>query len=205
VNDRELDRLLDERLRAAFAPPPAATFEAQARSIAGPRMRRHLPLLLAAAALLCTVLVFAWTRTGRAPRGPDGHDGQQLGALWAAAWQDAAARGFDAMSCCDPSLDVPTACSQRFGQALDLARSGAVALVGCSCGTSTGGCVAILTRSAGGPVCVCVVPREHDPGVELPPDSGLQLARRELGGLVLYALAPAPASAVLDEFVVPAQ
>jgi hypothetical protein len=206
VNEHELDRLLDERLRAAFAPPPAATFVAAAQATAGARRpRRVWPFLLAAAAILVTVLVGVFAATGRGPRGPEGHDGQQLGALWVAAWEDAAARGFDSMSCCDPSLDVQSACRKRFGKGLELARGGSVALVGCACGSSIGGSVVILTRTARGPACVCVVPGDRDPGVELPAGSGLCLARRELGGLVLYALAREPAPAVLDEFVMPAQ
>jgi hypothetical protein len=48
---------------------------------------------------------------------------------------------------------------------------------------------------------VFVVPRAQDPGVELPAASGLWLARRDLGRLVLYAVAERDQRAVLDTFV----
>lgn len=191
MNENELDRRLDERLRAAFAPPPDEAFAAAAaRVVPRPAPRPFWPWLLAAAALLL-VGILLWERPRR---GPEGHDGEQLGALWAAAYEDAVARGFEGgrgmgmgmgMGCCEPGFDLGASCQQRFAKRLELHGAGGLQLVGGYSGLSTGGCMAMLARHGGAPVCVCVVRAEQDPRVELPAGSSLHLARRELDGLVL--------------------
>lgn len=207
-----LDRQLDDRLRAAFAPPPAAELAARARRAlegTGRRPRLHLPLLLAAAAAAMLAVAVAGPRLlrpvgdGRVPEGsvPDGHE---VGALWAAAWQDATARGFDP-SCCRTGVDLPACCRAAFSVPLALLPDAAVKLCGSYCGLPTGGGLMFLLHCERGPVCVCVLPRDRDPSVRLPHGSGLQLARREVGPLVLYALAPERRDELLEEFVVPAQ
>jgi hypothetical protein len=78
-----------------------------------------------------------------------------------------------------------------------------VKLVGCYCGLPTGGCMALLVRTNGDPVCVYVMPCAQDPRPRLPAASTLHLARRELGSLVLYALSTSPADDTLAGFVAP--
>jgi len=199
----ELDRNLDDQLRAAFAPPPAAAFASQAAAVAQrPVHRPGWPWLLAAAALL--LVAFLWF--DRPARGPEGHDGRELGAMWAAAYEDAVARGFSSGGgCCEPGFDLRSACQQQFATRLELASAGGVSLVGGYCGLSTGGCMAVLAKQGSEPVCVCVVKKDQDPHVELPPGSPLHLARREVGDLVLYALSQSPAPAALEQFTVPVQ
>ena len=93
-----LDDALDARLRAAFPPPALHQLAATARSVAGaPAARPVWPWLLAAAALLLTI-AFAVLRPAR---GPEGHDGEQLGAMWVAAYEHALTNGFGAGACCD--------------------------------------------------------------------------------------------------------
>lgn len=207
MNDDENDRL-DAMLRDAFAPPPRETFERAARAAIpaapAPRLQPRIatwPLLLAAAALFATLLLALWP----ARRGPEGHDGDQLGALWAAAYEHALATGFAGGSCCEGALDLASVCRQRFATPLQLAQGSDVALHGTYCGLPTGGCMTLLASAGGDPVCVYVVPRSQDPRVELPPDSPLCLERRELDDLVLYALSRSPAAAALRQFTVPTQ
>ena len=59
----------------------------------------------------------------------------------------------------------------------------------------------MIARAGELPMCVYIVRRADDPGVELPLGSDLRLSRRELDDLVLYALAPAPVEATLAAFV----
>ncbi len=194
------DDRLDERLRAAFAPPSANVFATQARTAAAPSARRTMwPWLLAAAALIVTI-AFA---IARPRRGPEGHDAQQLGALWAAAYEHAVAQGFSGGSCCMPGLDLGKACQEKFAMKLGLGDQSSVKLLGCYCGLSTGGCMALLARTNGDPVCVYVVPCTQDPRPRLPAGSTLHLARREMGSVVLYALSAAPAPDTLAGFVGP--
>lgn len=194
VRDEARDEALDAQLRAAFAPPPARDLAAVARGVAAPRPRATWPWFAAAAAALLVALAMWW----RPARGPEGHDGAELGAMFAAAFAHAEANGFAAGSCCDPGQDVAAVCEQRF--AVRLAVADGVTLHGCYCGLPTGGCVAVLGHTAAGPLGVFVLPRRQDPRPTLPSGSGLQLARRELGPLVLYAVARGPATHSLEQF-----
>lgn len=201
MNELELDRRLDDTLRAVFAPPVDGTFAAFAARAAGKRRRAPFwPWLVAAAAMLVVgVLLATWPRT----RGPEGHSGKELGAMWAAAYHDAVAQGFGGVGCCKMGLDLRTACKERFSCGLDVASGSEMALLGTYSGRPTGGAMTLLASMAGAPVCVCVVPQKRDPRVTLPQDSGLHLARREVGDLVLYAVSKAPGSDALASFVLP--
>jgi len=201
MNDHELDRQIDASLRGAFVPPAPATLAAMAARATGvPRRGPIWPWLMAAAALLVVSGMLAmWP----ARRGPEGHDGAQLGAMWAAAYHDAAKQGFGSVGCCQPDPDLSKASSEQFSCGLRFAPNSAVALLGSYSGLPTGGCMALLARADGAPVCVCVVPAKQDPKVELPAGSGLHLARREVGDLVLYALSKSPGVSALESFSVP--
>lgn len=194
------DDQIDARLRAAFAPPPASVIAAQARAVVAPRHARpKWPWLLAAAALVVTIAL----AIARPVRGPEGHDANELGAMWAAAYEDALEQGFSGGSCCVPGLDLGKACEEKFATRLGLGAGSPVKLLGCYCGLPTGGCMALLVRTDGDPVCVYVVPCGRDPRPRLPAESTLHLARRELGSLALYALSASPADDTLAGFVAP--
>lgn len=193
--DDRLDDALDAQLRAAFAPPPAARFAATARAASGVARRPLWPWFAAAAAALLVTIGFLVMRPAR---GPEGHDGAQLGAMWAAAFEHAEANGFGSGSCCDPGQDVGMACEQRFSVRLGVGDG--VTLQGCYCGLPTGGCVAALAHTAHGPMGVFLLPRGQDPLPCLPAGSSLQLSRRELGPLVLYAVSRGAATQSLQEF-----
>lgn len=201
MNDNDNDRRIDDELQRAFTPPPVREFSTMAEQVATPpATSQHLwPWLAAAAALLALLLIFT---PEPEVRGPNGHDGLALGVMWVAAYEDAAARGFTG-GCCETGFNLPQACQNMFACRVDVVSSGSVSVLGGYCGLETGGCMALLARDGGNPVCVYVVPRDCDPGVALPDDSELYLARRELGDLVLYALSPEPAAASLTQFVVP--
>lgn len=194
------DDRLDQRLRAAFSAPPAEQFaDLAAHAIRGTapsqRTRPLWPWLLAAAALLA--LTFLWLDGPR--RGPQGQDAAQLGRLWAAAYADAHASGFSS-SCCDAQFDLPTRCRERLGAALELVDAAGVDVIGCYCTGPDGGTMILLTQQGDQHGCICVLPRRNDPGVELPAGSDLQVARRELGPLVLYAIGPRADAAQLRAF-----
>jgi len=191
----ERDGQLDEQLRAAFSPPAPAHFERMARDVTRPT-RPLWPWIVGLAAALLVVAMWL----GRPPRGPEGHDAEQLGALWVAAYEQAVDSGFGGAGCCDPGSDLAAMCERFCGERLALGDDGRSELLGCYCGGPTGGCLGVMLRVDGEPVCVFVVPREHDPRPALPDDRGLQLTRRELGPLVLYALSPEPRGDALDEF-----
>ena len=208
MNSDELDDdRLDARLRAAFSPPPNETFAAQARAavagatIAAHRDARRWPWFFVAAA--AAVIAMAFLFLDRPARGPEGHDGHELGRMWAAAYEHALAEGFGGAACCAPDVDLAKICEEKFATRLGLA-SGSVKLLGCYCGDQpTGGCMALLARAGAEPVAVYVLPCDRDPRPELPADSELHLARREVGPLVLYALSKSAVPGTLDEFVVP--
>ncbi len=192
----DIDDRLDAQLRAAFAPPPLE-FAALAARVVAPAPRRW-PWLLAAAALLIAGALWAL----RGPRGTAADRGREVGAMWVAAYEHALAEGFADGACCQPNLDLRQACEQRFATQLDLTPS-SVHLLGCYCGLPTGGSMAILARTNDTPVCVYVLPRARDPHPVLPEGSRFELARRELGDLVLYAISASVSAATLAEFVVP--
>lgn len=200
-HEHSFDRQLDDSLRGAFVPPSADVMAAVAQNASrAPRPVARWPWLLAAAALLAIALL--WTmRPSRV--GPEGHDGQQLGAMWAAAYDDAVAQGFGGIDCCQVGLDLPKACQERFSCGLDVVRGSHVSVLGSYSGLPTGGSMTLLASAAGAPVCVCVVPAKNDPRVALPAQSPLHLERRELGGLVLYSLSRLPRTTALDAFVLP--
>jgi hypothetical protein len=193
----ELDRMTDRLLRTAFQPPPPAAFAAMAATVARSRPQRW-PWLLAAAAVAIAALL--WFRHGG--RESDQRGGLALGAMWVAAYEHAMAQGFEGGSCCDAVGDLPQACQDRFATQLDIA-AGPVRVLGCYCGLSTGDCMTLLARNDGTPVCVFVVSRAADPLPVLPVGSRYDLARRELGEVVLYALSASVSAATVAEFLVP--
>ncbi|MFN9707086.1 MAG: hypothetical protein ACK595_20005 [Planctomycetota bacterium] len=173
-------------------PAVAAAYEAlsaatQAAGPLDPKTRALVKLALA---------VGGWL-LARGPVGPEGHDGAQLGAMWAAAYEHALANR-DAPDgkpfCCDPTVDFCGTCEKRFDVRLGFGAIGKnITLRGCYCGLSTGGCIAALVDTTAGPVGVCVVPRGKDPRPQLPPQSPWRLVRRDLGALTLYAVGGAAA------------
>ncbi|MBL9077434.1 MAG: hypothetical protein JNL08_08025 [Planctomycetes bacterium] len=201
MTDPLADHDVDGALRRAFAPPPAADFAAiAARAAAAAPMRRPWPWLVSAAAVLLLAVAWWWRPAARGTGEPVG---ETLGAMWIAAYEHAVADGFGGGSCCEPDLDLRQACEQRFAAQLDL-EPASVRLLGCYCGPlPTGRCMALLARTDDTPVCVYVLPRAEDPRPRLPADSRFELARRELGEFVLYALSPSASAATLAEFVVP--
>ncbi|MCR9245028.1 MAG: hypothetical protein NXI31_08340 [bacterium] len=204
--EHEQDARIDRELRAAFAPPSASAFADAARDVVTPRgggprrLPRLLPIALAAAALLLLAWPVAagWLNDRSSTSEP--LTGDQLGAMWIAAYEDAASRGFQG-GCCEPSFDLPQACLDRFACRIGVRDEARVAIAGSYCGLETGGCMAIIARDGALPMCVYVLPRASDPRVTLPAGSGLHLSRRKIGELVLYALAPEPVTGSLAQFV----
>jgi hypothetical protein len=198
MND-PLDDELDARLRAEFTPPAPAALTAMAQRAVGIDARRPAwPWWLAAAAvLLAAVSAFAWQRS---PRGPEGHDGRELGAIFVAAFEHAVENGFGSGSCCDGGQDLGVVCEQRFAVRLGFQGKGGCSVHGCYCGLPTGGAVAVLARDGEDPVGVFVVPRGKDPRPRLPANCTLHLSRRELGPVVLYGLSSKSQSTPLQQF-----
>ncbi|HEB52613.1 MAG TPA: hypothetical protein ENI87_05075 [bacterium] len=209
----DLDRHLDEQLRAAFAPPSPDRLAALVREAAEPP-RRSLPvpilLLGAAAALLLAFAIGRWSAPSAAvsssSAGPAAASGEELGAMWVAAYEDAVERGFvncGGGGCAMEGFDLAGACRQRFSAPLQVAADAEVEVVGAYDGLPTGGYMTLLTESKNRPVCVFVLPRSEDPKVELPPGKPFHLARRAVGDLVLYALSEVPGEQALGEFIAP--
>ncbi len=202
-HDDDLDRRLDEQLRAAFTPlPPERLREFAANAVSPSPTRPLWPIWLLATAALC-MLTFVLAQAGdSAPRS----ESVSLGSMWVAAYEDAMDRGFS--NCCDGScgmreLGLAQTCEQRLDVRLEVAAGAEVELVGAYHGLPTGGCMTLLAETGTTPVCVFVIPRAEDRGIELPVGKSLHLARREVGKLVLYALSESPASAALGDFVAP--
>lgn len=183
------DELIDAQLRRAFSPPPDAHFgEVASAVVAAPVAHRpRWPWIVAAAAAALVVALGLL----RPQRGPEGHDGRQLAALWTAAYEHALDCGFGSAGCCAGDPDLAALCQRLCGTRLAFGGDGDgdVRLLGCYSGLPTGGCLALLLQVHGDPVCVFVVPRGNDPHPSLPPSASLTLSRRDLGPLVLYSLA----------------
>ncbi|MCA8954643.1 MAG: hypothetical protein KDC87_01135 [Planctomycetes bacterium] len=194
------DDALDARLRAAFDPPTEPRLSDMARRAAVAARPPLWPWLVTAAAVALTIGMLVWSRH---PRGPEGHDGATLGAVWVAAFEDASARGFGG-TCCDCGFDLAEHCRTVQVPALEL-RSAESSVSGCYRGVSTGGCACLIAKQGDRPVCVYLVPAARDPGVRLPAGCRLHLARRNVGSLVLYALGEQPAEALLQQFALAQQ
>ena len=188
---RPEDHALDRCLREAFTHADRLRCDApwrRQRPASGPHSERRWPWLLAAAALLVTLAIACVAAFGTFDR----HDGERLGSMWAAAYQHAidnvAAEADKPSMCCDPTQDFGAACERRFAVRLTIDGEDLV-VRGCYSGLPTGGCVAAMAETRDGPIGVFVVGRDDDPRPWLPPQAALQLVRRELGPLVLYAVA----------------
>jgi hypothetical protein len=194
--DPATDDRIDGLLRRAYAPPPAADVASAAAAAMTAPVRRAATVRWLAAAAALLLAVGGWL-LARGPVGPEGHDGAQLGAMWAAAYEHALANrdAPDGKSfCCDPTVDFCGTCEKRFDVRLGFGAVGKnITLRGCYCGLSTGGCIAALVDTTAGPVGVFVVPRGKDPRPQLPPQSPWRLVRRDLGALTLYAVGGAAA------------
>ncbi|MFO1076822.1 MAG: hypothetical protein U1E73_03750 [Planctomycetota bacterium] len=203
MNEDELDRRLDDELRAAFAPPPDRDLAAVAQRVARPRgtvLRRWPWVLLAAAGLLLAAL-FAPAFLQRSQTSAPASD-ESLGRAWVAAYESAEQQGFGD-SCCSPGFDMGAACQGKFACCLGVAAGGSLAVVGGYSGKVPSECMTLLARDGELPMCVFVMHKAKDRPVRLPRGSDLHLARRELGDLVLYALADAPPDRALAQFVLP--
>lgn len=196
---REHDRI-DDALRRAFVPPPSEQFVTTAeRAMSMPRTAPRWPRWLAfvAAAALALVIVTG----GDGPRGPAAHDGPALGHLWASAYDDAIERGFGAGSCCESESDLAEMCRKVCGCPLTFREVGDDAtLLGCYSGLPIGDSLGVLVQVDGMPVVVFVVPRDADPRPTLATRDDLQLRRRELGDLVLYAVSSQVPERALERF-----
>jgi hypothetical protein len=100
---------------------------------------------------------------GRGPRGPEGHDGRQIGAMWVAAYDHAIDTGFGTAGCCESQTDFSEKCREVCGQTLSFVGAEDAQVLGCYSGLPTGGCVGLLLRVQGDPVSVFVVRRDADP------------------------------------------
>lgn len=193
----ESDKMIDEQLRDAFTPPPAEHYADVAKGVS--TAVKPLWMWVAASAAALLVILFA-IDDGRGPRGPEGHDGREIGAMWVAAYDHAIDSGFGGGGCCGNKADFSDKCQEVCGQRLLFGGDEDVEVLGCYCGLPTGGCVGLLLQVEGNPVTVFVVPSETDPRPVIRNRDELRLRRRELGPLVLYALAYEERDDVLTEF-----
>jgi hypothetical protein len=202
LDPEALDRRIDASLRRAFAPPPAGDLVWSLPAPAAVPARRRLSrisLAVAAAALLCVTLVFAWrTRSDGTQPTPDG----VLPAMWVAAYHDAVARGFDTKNCCDGDCNLKTRCRELFAAALDLADGTDIEVCGAYCGPA-GGAAAMLARAGDEPLCVFVLPRERARNVRTGDFDGLRIHRRDVGQLVVFEVSRLRAARVLPHLYVP--
>lgn len=196
-DDMPVDDKIDKQLREAFAPPPAEHYGDVASGVSA--APRPMWMWLAAAAAAVLIVLFALD-DGRGPRGPEGHDGWQTGAMWVAAYDHAIDTGFGTAGCCESQTDFGEKCREVCGQTLSFVGDEDAQVLGCYFGLPTGGCVGLLLQVQGDPVSVFVVRRDADPHPVISNREELRLRRRELGPLVLYALAYAERDEVLDSF-----
>jgi len=195
--NEESDKLIDEQLRESFTPPPAEHYAEVASGVS--TAVKPLWMWMAASAAALLLILFA-IDDGRGPRGPEGHDGREIGAMWVAAYDHAIDTGFGGGGCCQSKADFSDKCQEVCGQRLSFGGDEDAEVLGCYCGLPTGGCVGLLLQVEGNPVTVFVVPSESDPRPVIHNRDELRLRRRELGPLVLYALAYEERDDVLTEF-----
>jgi len=189
----ELDRRIDERLRAAFTPPP---LDALAERVA-PAKRIRWPVVVALAAAAASLAIgVALLRRAEPSR-------EALAGMWVAAYQDVASRGPGAPGCCEGPIDLPAVCEMICAARVRMKDRPGLELLGTYEGSPTGPCVPLVVDASGECVCVFVVPKGKDPDVRLEGVAGLYLHRRALGDVTLYELGRSREPRALEHFAAP--
>lgn len=193
----DLQRRIDAILRNSFAPPQQAIAMARPAAAPAPAPRYWtLPRLFAAAAII--LLVGGITTFGLARHLAADHPLVRL-------YHDQIASGLKPAWVCDTDEQLVAYLESRYGRGLTVRGGDGVHLIGwTSCSALSPYTALLMTRVGDEPVFVLVDVASSDRDLSLPWLSGLNLYRREVGGMVLYELTPRSAPALLDRFAQPA-
>lgn len=194
-----VERRVVEAVRKAAAATPASI----ARAEAIPFYRRRWAI----AALLALGVVGAWRLVGVIEQSLVDRDeyGPKPWTSVVTYYRNAVESGFEPEWVCKDDDEFANAFKKRFRQPLLVAATTGP-VVGLGLGYAnclTARTMTYLTRVQGKPVVVFVDRVKKDTRPELPPNSGLNLFRKELDRLVLYEISPLAEPHVLDLFYVP--
>lgn len=213
----DLQKRIDASLKRQFAPPPADAMLARALAAqtdsptdAGPAQKGWSNLLVAtavAAGLLiaATLGVVYWLGSQVQSGAPIAReDAPPLHGSLAEVFAQEVENGFKPSWVCRNDMQFALTTYSRFGQGMLLKElpRGTEAL-----GWSYSDCITrktahLLARVGGKHAIVFVDESTHDGGQSLPPDSPLNLFKRQVDKLVLYEVTEAKAPALLDAFYV---
>ena len=194
---------VEQRVLEAVRKAPGAAAVPIARAEAVPFYRRRWAI----AALLALGVVAAWSLVGVIEQSLVDRDeyGPKPWTSVQTYYRDAVERGFEPEWVCKDDDEFAGAFKKRLRQPLLVAAtSGPVVGLGLGYANClTPRTMTYLSRVQGKPVVVFVDKLENDTHPELPPNSGLNLFRKELDRLVLYEVSPLAEPHVLDLFYVP--
>ena len=194
---------VEQRVAEAVRKAAAATPVPIARAEAVPFYRRRWAI----AALLALGVVAGWRLAGVIEQRRLDRDayGPKPWTSMETYYRDAVERGFDPEWVCKDDDEFTNAFKKRLRQPLLVAATTGP-VVGLGLGYAnclTARTMTYLARVQGKPVVVFVDKLKKDTHPKLPPNSGLNLFRKELDRLVLYEVSPLAKPYVLDLFYVP--
>ena len=192
---------VEKRVLEAVRNAAAATPVPIARAEAVPFYRRRWAI----AAMLALGVVAAWRLVGVMEQNRPNEYPTRIWTSVETYYRDAVESGFKPKWVCKTDKEFADTFRKRFRQPLLLASgTDTVAALGLGYANClTPRTVTLLARVQDKPVVVFVDKQEKDTHPELPPNSGLNLVRKELGRLVLYEASPLAEPHVLDLFYMP--
>lgn len=192
---------VEHRVVEAMRNAAAKTTEPIAHSEAVPFYRRRWAI----AAILALGVVSAWRLAGVIERNRPNEYPTKPWTSVATYYRNTVEDGFKEEWVCETDKEFSDTFKKRLGRRLLLAsETGIVAALGLSyANVMTPSTITLLARVKGKPVIVFVDRLRRDTHPELPPNSGLNIFRKELGRFILYEVSPLLEHHVMDLFYVP--
>lgn len=207
----DLQRHIDLAIKRLFAAPRAPSLESIVRAAppaSGRRPLRSWGAWIALAAALCLAALGAWRWTaggwpfGATPSAP----GTAIARVEPdAVYRDVVNAGFKPDWVCATDEDFAGHLGLRYGQRALVKPAEGVQVVGWGLGAPVLArkSAVLLVEAAGEKVVVLFDRLTADRALSVPPASGLNIFRREIGNLVAYEVTPADRARVLDLIYIP--